>query len=281
MTLATPVAFPLVWFVAAAVVVILIQSALMAGVVLQQSRRRRVEAALLGKEEALRVSQEDARRLAGRLISAQELERARIARELHDDISQRVALLELDIKQIAQSDAPGLRGRSRIMSQRAAEIASDLHNMSQELHPASLERLGLVKATQSVCRELGARHHLDIDFVHDHVPQSVPPDSALCLFRIAQEALQNVVKHSAARNSAVRLSGSADSLRLEISDSGCGFDTSKPGNGMGLLNMSARANFLGGQMTIRSMVGSGTRIDVRVPNPRTKPSAGLGAAGTA
>ena len=276
MTLATPVAFPLVWFVGAAVVVILIQSALMVGLVLQQSRRRRAEAALIAKEEALRVSEEDSRRLAGRLIEAQELERARIARELHDDISQKVALLELDIKQITQSEAPGLRGKSRIISQRAAEIASDLHNMSQELHPATLERLGLVKATQSVCRELGARHHLDIDFVHDHVPQSVPPEAALCLFRIAQEALRNVVKHSAARNSAVRLSGSGDSLRLEVSDSGRGFDTSKAGKGMGLLNMRERAMFLGGQMTIRSMVGSGTRIDVRVPNPRTKPAAALG-----
>jgi signal transduction histidine kinase len=278
MTLATPLAFPLVWFVAAAVIVVLIQSCLVAGLVRQQSRRRRAEAALLATDEALRVSQEDTRRLAGRLIAAQDLERARIARELHDDISQKVALLELDIKQIAQSEAAGLPGRSRVISRRAAEIASDLHNMSQELHPASLERLGLVKATQSVCRELGARHHVDIDFVHDHVPQSVPPDAALCLFRIAQEALRNVVKHSAARNSAVRLSGAGDSLRLEISDSGRGFDTSKPGNGMGLMNMRERANFLGGQMTIRSMVGSGTRIEVRVPNPRTRRSADLGAA---
>ncbi len=261
-------------YVVGAATVFLIQSCLIAGLLLQRSRRRRAESALRANEQALQSSQEDTRRLAGRLIAAQEVERARIARELHDDISQKVALLAIDITQIGLSEAPGVRKKASIMAERAAEIGTDLHNISHELHPAKLQMLGLVKATQFLCRDLAGRHRLDIDFVHDHMPQSVPPESALCLFRIAQEALQNVVKHSGARNAAVELTGSADSLRLEISDSGGGFDTSKLGKGMGLLSMRERVNFLDGHITIRSTRGGGTSIAVRVPiSQQARPAA--------
>ena len=257
-------------YVAGAMGIFLIQSCLIAGLLLQRSRRRRAESALRVNEHALQVSQEDTRRLAGRLIAAQEVERARIARELHDDVSQKVALLAMDISQIALSDAPGVRGRADIMAERAAEIGTDLHNLSHELHPAKLQMLGLVQATQFLCRDLAQRHRLSIDFVHDSMPSSVPPDPALCLFRITQEALQNVVKHSGARSAVVRLTGSAQSLQLEIADSGGGFDTAKLGNGMGLLSMQERVHFLDGQMTIRSRPGTGTRIGVRVPIATTQ-----------
>jgi signal transduction histidine kinase len=252
-------------YVVGALTVFLIQSGLIAGLLMQLSRRRRAEGALRVNEHALQVSQEDTRRLAGRLIAAQEVERARIARELHDDLSQKVALLAMDIDQIALSESPGMRSKANTMAERVAEIGTDLHNLSHELHPAKLQILGLVQATQFLCRDLAGRHRLDIDFVHDRMPPNVPPDPALCLFRIAQEALQNVVKHSGARNAAVRLTGSADSLHLEIFDSGAGFDTSKLGEGMGLLSMRERVNFLDGHMTIRSRPGTGTRITVRVP----------------
>jgi signal transduction histidine kinase len=257
-------------YVAGAMGIFLIQSCLIAGLLLQRSRRRRAESALRVNEHALQVSQEDTRRLAGRLIAAHEVERARIARELHDDVSQKVALLAMDISQIALSDAPGVRGRADIMAERAAEIGTDLHNLSHELHPAKLQMLGLVQATQFLCRDLAQRHRLSIDFVHDSMPSSVPPDPALCLFRITQEALQNVVKHSGARSAVVRLTGSAQSLQLEIADSGGGFDTAKLGNGMGLLSMQERVHFLDGQMTIRSRPGTGTRIGVRVPIATTQ-----------
>ena len=217
------------------------------------------------KEDALQVSQADGRRLGGRLIAAQEVERARIARELHDDLSQKVALLAIDINQLALSGGPGVRGAANVMTERVAEIATDLHNLSHELHPAKLRILGLVQATRFLCRDLAARHGLDIAFVHDRVPSKVPPDPALCLFRIAQEALQNVVKHSGARNVAVTLTGSTESMELEIYDSGVGFDASQLGSGIGLLSMQERANFLDGHMTIRSNPGAGTRITVRVP----------------
>jgi len=265
-------------YVIGASVVFLLQSCLIAGLLIQRSRRRRAESALRVNEHALQVSQEDTRRLAGRLIAAQEVERARIARELHDDLSQKVALLAMDIHQIGLSAAPGIRGRADVMAERAAEIGTDLHNLSHELHPAKLQNLGLVQATQFLCRDLAKRHRLSIDFVHDSMPATVPPDPALCLFRITQEALQNVVKHSGARNAVVRLTGSAQSLQLEITDSGGGFDTARLGNGMGLLSMRERVDFLDGHMTIRSRPGTGTRIAVRVPAANVQATADRGAA---
>ena len=192
-------------YIAGALAVFLMQSCLIAGLLMQRSRRRRAEGALRANEHALQVSQEDTRKLAGRIIAAQEVERGRIARELHDDISQKVALLAMDIHQIGLSDAPGVRARANIMSERTAEIATDLHNLSHELHPAKLQILGLVQATQYLCRDLAARHQIGIDFAHERMPSSVPPETALCLYRIVQEALQNVVRHSGARTASVRL----------------------------------------------------------------------------
>jgi signal transduction histidine kinase len=265
-------------YVAGTATIFLIQSCLIAGLLMQRSRRRRAESALRVNEHALQVSQEDTRRLAGRLIAAQEIERARIARELHDDLSQKVARLAMDIHQIGLSAAPGIRGRAEVMAERAAEIGTDLHNLSHELHPAKLQNLGLVQATQSLCRDLSQRHRLSIDFVHDSMPAHVPPDPALCLFRITQEALQNVVKHSGARNAVVRLTGTAQSLQLEIADSGGGFDTARLGDGMGLLSMRERVNFLDGHMTLRSRPGAGTRIAVRVPMGKRQAAANHAAA---
>jgi signal transduction histidine kinase len=257
-------------YVIGAFVVFLIQSGLIAGLLIQGRRRHRAERDLRASEHALRVSHEDTRRLAGRIIAAQEAERARIARELHDDLSQKVALLAMDIHQVSLCDAPGMLERANMMAERAAEIGTDLHNLSHELHPAKLQILGLVQATQLLCRDLAGRHGLDIDFVHDRMPSKVPPDPALCLFRIVQEGLQNVVKHSGARNAVVTLTGTPDSLHLEISDSGNGFDTSELGVGMGLLSMRERVNFLHGHMIIRSRPGSGTRIAVRVPTGQSE-----------
>lgn len=237
-------------------VVVLVQSCLVAALLWRRSMR--------AKERALHLSHEHARRLAGRLIAAQEVERARIARELHDDLSQKVALLIIDIRQIGLG-GPGLAGRLRVMADRAAELGTDLHNLSHELHPAKLRLLGLVQATKCLCRDVGGRHDLQIEFDHQGMPTAIPPDTALCLFRIVQEALQNVVKHSGAAGAVVRLSGFPHSLHLEISDSGRGFDTTRPVDGMGLLSMAERVHFLDGNMTIRSAPGTGTRIKVQVP----------------
>ena len=261
-------------YIAGALAIILMQSCLIAGLLMQRSRRRRAEGALRTNEQALQISQEDTRKLAGRIIAAQEVERGRIARELHDDISQKVALLAMDIHQIGLSDEPGVRARANIMSERTAEIATDLHNLSHELHPAKLQLLGLVQATQYLCRDLAARHQVAIEFGHERMPSTVPPETALCLYRIVQEALQNVVRHSGARTASVRLTGSPESLQLEVSDSGKGFEITKLGDGMGLLSMRERVNLLQGHLTMWSKQGAGTRLAVRVPLERTDTTAG-------
>ena len=160
------------------------------------------------------------------------------------------------------------------MSERTAEIATDLHNLSHELHPAKLQILGLVQATQYLCRDLAARHQVGIDFAHERMPSTVPPETALCLYRIVQEALQNVVRHSGARTASVRLTGSPESLQLEMSDSGKGFEITKLGDGMGLLSMRERVNFLQGHMTMWSKQGAGTRLAVRVPTARADATVG-------
>ena len=261
-------------YIAGALAIFLTQSCLIAGLLMQRSRRRRAEGALRTNEQALQISQEDTRKLAGRIIAAQEVERGRIARELHDDISQKVALLAMDIHQIGLSDEPGVRARANIMSERTAEIATDLHNLSHELHPAKLQLLGLVQATQYLCRDLAARHQVGIEFGHERMPSTVPPETALCLYRIVQEALQNVVRHSGARTASVRLTGSPESLQLEVSDSGKGFEITKLGDGMGLLSMRERVNLLHGHLTMWSKHGAGTRLAVRVPLVRTDTTAG-------
>ena len=254
-------------YVIAALAVFLVQSGLIVGLLIQHGRRRRAEQALRTNEQELRASHDDARRLAGRIIAAQEVERARIARELHDDISQKVALLAMDIHQVSKGAGLTIAGRVNVMADRASEIATDLHNLSHELHPSKLQILGLVPATQYFCRDFAARHKLTVDFTHDRMPPNVPGDPALCLFRIAQEALQNVAKHSGATNATVRLTGEDGFLHLEVIDSGAGFDAQKLSTGMGLLSMRERVYFLGGDMDIWSMPGAGTQISVRVPIP--------------
>ena len=214
-------------YVIVAAAVFLIQTVLIAGLLIQRARRRRAEGALRDNERALSLSHEDTRKLAGRLIAAQEVERARIARKLHDDISQKVALLAMDVNQVSLNAPVGVSGRVNTIAERASEIATDLHNLSHELHPAKLQILGLVPATQYFCRDFSARHKLTIDFVHDRVPANVPTEPALCLFRIVQEALQNIVKHSGARHATVTLTGTPGLLQLEIHDSGAALTSRK------------------------------------------------------
>jgi PAS domain S-box-containing protein len=226
------------------------------------------EAALRESEAALRERHLEIQDLAGRLIAAQEAERARIARDLHDDMSQRLALLTIDIDQL------GRQGRLpaetvehlRLISQRAGEIASDVHLLSYQLHPTKLQTLGLVTAIQSVCRDISNQHGVDVEFQREPVPSGIAPEVALCLYRIVQESLRNVVKHSGARRALVRLSALDGELRLSVADQGKGFDVATTARtGLGLVSMRERVNFVGGEIVVHSKPGRGTRIGVRVP----------------
>jgi PAS domain S-box-containing protein len=221
-----------------------------------------------------RAAEEELRYMSGRLIAAHEEERTRIARELHDDLSQRMALLQVVVEQLEQG-ATGLpissRQKLHNIAEIAADVSSNLHALSHRLHPSKLDVLGLVPSLAGFCREFSESHELPVYFAHDQIPSQIPKDVALCLFRIVQEAVRNAAKHSGAPEVNVELSGFGDRIELRVSDSGVGFDPEfeKRKGGLGLLSMSERLRLIGGDLTVESEPSHGTRIRVRVPLPTT------------
>jgi signal transduction histidine kinase len=208
--------------------------------------------------------------MSGRLITAQEEERTRIARELHDDLSQRMAVLQIGLEQFKQGlpdISPTAQQQLRTVAETAKEVSTDIHNLSHQLHPARLELLGLVASLKGFCGEFSAQHELAVQFIHSKVPGQIPKDVTLCLYRITQEALQNVVNHSGSAEAKVELSGHPDEIRLCISDSGRGFDVEsvKGVAGLGLISMRERLRLVGGHLSIESEPSHGTRIRVRIP----------------
>jgi signal transduction histidine kinase len=205
-----------------------------------------------------------------KLIEAQEQERTRIARELHDDLSQRMALLGIGLTQFERSlpELPSdAQERLHNISEVASEVSSELHSISHQLHPAKLDLLGLVATVGGHCREVSQQHELQIEFVHYDVSDRIPKDVALCLFRIVQEALRNIVKHGRTESAKVELSGSADEIYLRISDQGAGFspESAQARGGLGLISMRERLRLIGGHLDVESEPSRGTRIYVRVP----------------
>jgi signal transduction histidine kinase len=254
-------------YILGSVALLLAQTALIAGLLVQRARRREAEERDLGSRAALRASYERIRDLGGRLLTAQEAERSRIARELHDDVSQQVALLAIDLQLLSDAD-PGQgngKGIVREASERAQDIAKSVHALSHRLHPARLQLVGLVGALNGLQREQ-SRPGLTITFSHEHVPAALSQPITLCLFRIAQEALQNAVKHGRAHDIKMHLSGSDHVINLTIVDNGIGFDVDAAwGKGLGLISMRERLEPFGGNLTIRSGPGTGTRIEAAVP----------------
>jgi len=218
------------------------------------------------------------RDLARRLIARQEIERQRIARELHDDISQRIALLNIEIDTMAgQVLSEESRARLRALATKARELGSDVHHMSYALHPAWLETLGLVAALQALCRDASKQRDLHVTFTHHSIPSSVDPNVSLCLYRIAQEALHNVARHSHAREAHVSVACGAGHIALQVADSGVGFNPSDGRSaGLGLASMRERVVVLKGQLAIDAAPGAGTQITVEIPlgseQPRSAPS---------
>jgi signal transduction histidine kinase len=148
---------------------------------------------------------------------------------------------------------------------RAQGIAKSVHDLSHRLHPAKLRLIGLIPSLQALQREM-SRAEIAITFTHDTVPSSVPPDLTLCLFRVVQEALQNALKYSKARQVSVHLRGTPKGIELAIVDDGVGFDVNGAwGKGLGLISMRERLEALGGTLAIRSKAGAGTRLEVVVP----------------
>jgi signal transduction histidine kinase len=246
-------------------VVMLAQTALIAGLLIQRSRRRRAEHQLRGSETQLRSSYDRIRDLGARLLNAQETERSRIARELHDDISQQIALLAIDLELLQQPGSRPAQGLAGAALARVEGIARSVHDMSHRLHPAKLRLIGLVTALQSLQREL-TRADFVITFTHEDVPAVFSADLTLCVFRVVQEALQNAIKYSRAGHVRVNLSGGPGCLALTIADDGVGFEVDSAwGTGLGLISMRERLEAIGGVFDIVSTPGAGTRIDIVVP----------------
>jgi signal transduction histidine kinase len=204
-----------------------------------------------------------------RLIEAQEQERSRIARELHDDIGQRLAILAIKLTQLQQSPPNSAELSSRIgeLQKQTSEIAADIQSLSHELHSSRLQYLGIAAAMRGFCREFGEQQKVDIDCkIHD-LPVSLSPDISLCFFRVLQEALHNSTKHSGVRCFEVELWGTPNEIHLKVSDSGDGFDVgaARASRGLGLISMEERLKLLNGTLSIESQLRRGTTIHARVP----------------
>jgi signal transduction histidine kinase len=207
------------------------------------------------------------RDLARRLIASQEAERQRVARELHDDISQQLALLNIEIDHLAAQVTPADgRARLRKLAVQVEDIAAALHNLAYNLHPSRLQAVGVVAAIQSLCKDASQSHNLRVDFTHGAVPSRVNGHVALCLYRIVQEALHNIARHSRARDARIDLTFDEGHVALLIADTGVGFDPNDVKDaGLGLVSMQERVAALNGALTIDSVPGGGTRIAVRLP----------------
>jgi PAS domain S-box-containing protein len=207
--------------------------------------------------------------LSRRLIEAQEQERTRIARELHDDVGQRLAMLAVELEQLCQTPADLLLVRNRVgeLQKQTSEIASDVQNLSHELHSAKLEYLGITSAMKAFCHEFGDQAKVEIDFQSHDVPSPLSPEISLCLFRVLQEALHNSAKHSGAKRVEVGLWGASNEIHLAVRDSGEGFDSEalKRSQGLGLISMEERLKLVKGTFSIESQPTRGTTIHARVP----------------
>jgi len=211
------------------------------------------------------------RALAGRLIVSQEEERQRIARELHDDLSQKIAVLNIDVDRLAhQMQTSEHRTWLRRISAQVAEVAEHLHDLSYELHPARLQTLGLLESLQVMCSEFSHQRNIHVTFTaaDSELPLVIDPSISLCVYRLTQEALHNVARHSHAAEASVQLSYEGGDICLQIADSGVGFELdSSRHTGLGVVSMRERVGVLNGKLVIDTAPGRGTRIVARIPLP--------------
>jgi signal transduction histidine kinase len=205
-----------------------------------------------------------------RLATAQEEERRRIARELHDDLIQRLAGLGMDLGAYAADttlSSPRLKKGLRRLQGRVVEAAEVGRRVAYELHPFQLEDLGLTAALRAHCESLGTGEGLAVDFTSRNLPDGLKPEITACLYRVAQESLRNIAKHAKVKRATVSLEGTANSVRLTVEDRGTGFrvQATHAGHGLGLVGMRDRVQLANGKFSIASEPGKGTRVSVEVP----------------
>ena len=245
------------WYIVGTVTVVLLQVALIGGLLVQRAQRRRAQRGLV--------------ELAGRLLTAQEEERRRIARDLHDDVSQELVALSMALNALGSrfpnGGAPELSREIAGLQARTAEAAEGIRQLSHALHPGVLEHVGLVAALRGYCREFEREHGLAVTFRADGALGAVPSDVALCLYRVTQEGLRNVVRHAGARHAQVAVRREEDEAVLIVGDDGCGFDLAEARGrrGLGLISLDERVRLVRGRLTIDTQRQRGTELRIVVP----------------
>ena len=227
---------------------------------------------LKAAEAALRQSQEELRDLAARLISAQETESRRLGRELHDGFSQKLAVLGIELGLLRlrpPSSEQLLKERLTYVCEQLKELAEDLHATSRTLHPTVLYDLGLSEALKHECGLFAGQHGIRTTATSGELPESIPEDVALCLYRITQESLWNIRNHAKASEARVALGSEGGEIVLTVEDNGCGFvrDDVRGRGGLGLVSMEERVRLVRGKFSIASIPQGGTRVEARVPSP--------------
>jgi signal transduction histidine kinase len=227
-------------------------------------------AAVIHQDSSVREhSGESIGEMSGRLLQAQEAERGRIARELHDDINQQLALLGIEIQRVLEDlpeTAAPIRTRLTEIWGKTHEISQDVERISHQLHSSKLEHLGLVAALKSLLHEFTSKYRVGSQIRFRDIPTQPGSEVSLTLFRVAQEALRNAGKHSEATNIRIELIGETVGLLMRITDDGVGFDASaKLGCGLGMISMKERLRLVNGGLSIWSRPGLGTQVEARVP----------------
>jgi signal transduction histidine kinase len=212
-----------------------------------------------------RRTQESLRRISGSLIEAQEQERHRIARELHDDLGQELALVNVMLDKLKQESHASLEPSLTDLSSRVLAIAETTRELSHGLYPTHLEYLGLQKAVRKLCNEVQLGKKISVHLTIGNLPDRLQRSTSLSLYRVAQETLHNIITHSQAKNVNVELASDNGQILLRIIDDGVGFDVSNEETGLGLASMRQRVQALGGSIDISSSPTAGTQIRVRVP----------------
>jgi signal transduction histidine kinase len=231
--------------------------------------RKRGDEALRAREQSLRQTREGLHKLAAKLLHAQEEERRRIAREMHDDWTQRLALLSIDIAKLEKLLGASEMARPllRMMQEQLVSLSEDVHALSRQLHPSILDDLGLVEALRSECASFSRREGIAVVYRPEEVPTTLPKGVALCVYRVAQEALRNLAKHAAVNEAWVSLLATGTELLLRVQDKGVGFDPAEGHSqpGLGLSSMEERVRLIQAKLSVTSAPGQGTTVEVRVP----------------
>ena len=217
-----------------------------------------------------KLAEEALAKMSRKLIEAQEEERKRIARDVHDDYSQRLAMLAIDVESLTEKIGDLSEGTKQELldfHRRISELGADMHSLSHQLHSSTLENLGLVAGVKAFCEEFAVTEQVQVEFAPENVPRSIPGEVALCLFRVVQEALRNVKRHSGASKANVRIECSGGNLHLTVYDEGKGFDAGNhpTSSGIGIWSMQERVRLLGGRFELQSHLKQGTRIQAWLP----------------